>query len=189
MLLIVFISTTMLALGYTANNYYTNQENLEQLQNQQQQVIENLDNHGEKLELIEDRNEQTNRFINTLKNSNEKQVTGRNSHWNVGSVNTTGSFQISGVDIEVVEEITDRDGVVGLAWIDQGRIKLESNRNTKDFYGTCVHEVLHIESGYRHEFSSEAANSRYRYDEWIHRAQDQLVEPVCLELLYQLESK
>jgi hypothetical protein len=46
--------------------------------------------------------------------------------------------------IEVIERPLGREKAMGLAWIEDRRVEIDSRLESKDFLDTLIHELLHI---------------------------------------------
>ena len=47
-------------------------------------------------------------------------------------------------DIEVIERPLGREKAMGLAWVEDRRIEIDSRLESRDFLDTLIHELLHI---------------------------------------------
>ena len=48
--------------------------------------------------------------------------------------------------VEVIERPLGREKAMGLAWIDDRKVEIDSRLDSKDFLDTLIHELLHIYS-------------------------------------------
>lgn len=125
--------------------------------------------------------------IATKNNAVEKQSETGSVEVSTGSygvengVKGKATFTVDGIKFNISEDVGSYDNYVGLADIDDRYVELKSNRTVKQFYSTCVHEVVgHVRSGYTHP-------DKHKGDEWIDRVEDELVVDTCLKVLYRLD--
>ena len=46
--------------------------------------------------------------------------------------------------VEVIERPLGREKAMGLAWVEDRKVEIDSRLNSKDFLDTLIHELLHI---------------------------------------------
>ena len=46
--------------------------------------------------------------------------------------------------VEVIERPLGREKAMGLAWVEDRRVEIDSRLDSKDFLDTLIHELLHI---------------------------------------------